>query len=69
MIQHILKPFESWTGIECVANHAEPDEEEDVEDYEVTCQRRREGQRGVGRQNQERGKTGRGKIEYQRAHK
>lgn len=34
MVQHFLKPFEEMTGIECVASHAEPDEEEDVSDYE-----------------------------------
>eukprot|EP00802_Teleaulax_amphioxeia_P023197 Tamp_23738.p3 GENE.Tamp_23738~~Tamp_23738.p3 ORF type:complete len:170 (+),score=43.92 Tamp_23738:45-512(+) len=34
MVAHILKPFHEMTGIECVASHAEPDEEEEVSDYE-----------------------------------
>ena len=34
MVLHFLKPFEDMTGIECVASHAEPDEEEEVSDYE-----------------------------------
>ena len=35
IVQLILKPFHSMTGIECVGSHAEPDEEEEVSDYEV----------------------------------
>jgi len=34
IVQHFLKPFGEMTGIECVATHAEPDEEEEVSDYD-----------------------------------
>ena len=53
MVAHILKPFHEMTGIECVASHAEPDEEEEVSDYEVmrvcvcVCVRARARNKGI----------------------